>query len=471
MRRSGRLKAAAEKAAAVVAVETPSPQPPPSNETLSSSSPSPATTPSVSLPATTEEPEPKTRVDKGKKRALPNDVSTESSPTLETPASVDKGKAAVRGQARSTKRRRTTKQGEASSSSSPIDLVGASSKSLGKMKAVPFPLLHLPDDCLIIVFESCTVNDLCNLSRCCRRLDAVSGLDILWRPIAMELYKPSTIKVPPSVPNAASDGTTSVSSSAAAASSSSSSTSATAAASGSSSSSATVAAPSSSSVPPLAAALAASLHADAGSSSSSWNLSAVPYEQWPTTLARNVLPFPTRGYKLFLANLSQSHCFRCGVLVEGSIIGPVGVKALELFRRRYCKSCQKTELISKSQAKQNYLVTDKQIATLRCVQRGTGTRSAHLYLRTQVEQLSLTRWGTQKRIDEEKSKRKPRAPRQSRRTNLAGFLDFMFFTHMLFDSYEDDYEEDYYGGSGYPYSDDDEYYGDFGGGCACGECW
>ncbi|KAJ3328114.1 hypothetical protein HDU76_010563 [Blyttiomyces sp. JEL0837] len=118
------------------------------------------------------------------------------------------------------------------------------------------------------------------------------------------------------------------------------------------------------------------------------------------------LPLPKSNFKAFLARLSLERCFRCGVDArDRATIGAVGDAALEKFKRRYCKACQKTELVTRGDAKLHYLLTDKQLAQLTSITKPWYNKTCHLYLRSHVESLSVTRWGSRKAMEAEKERR------------------------------------------------------------------
>ncbi|KAI8853091.1 hypothetical protein BC829DRAFT_20190 [Chytridium lagenaria] len=126
-----------------------------------------------------------------------------------------------------------------------------------------------------------------------------------------------------------------------------------------------------------------------------------------TSAALPTLPLPTLGFKPFLASLSVDRCFRCGIDArDKSVIGAVGVAALKTFKRRYCKSCQKMELITRAEAREEYLLTEKQLAQLNSVTKPWYNKTCVLYLRSQVEDLADLKWGSDHALAAERERRR-----------------------------------------------------------------
>ncbi|RUO96763.1 hypothetical protein BC936DRAFT_141485 [Jimgerdemannia flammicorona] len=70
--------------------------------------------------------------------------------------------------------------------------------------------------------------------------------------------------------------------------------------------------------------------------------------------------------------------------------------------------CQSTEFINKTDAKERFLVTEKQLAAAKYVPKPWYGKQSYLYLESTIEQLSLERWGSERALKEAKSERKPR---------------------------------------------------------------
>ncbi|KAI8812094.1 hypothetical protein BJ742DRAFT_794800 [Cladochytrium replicatum] len=124
---------------------------------------------------------------------------------------------------------------------------------------------------------------------------------------------------------------------------------------------------------------------------------------------------PTTNVRQFLANLSVEHCFRCGIKATGkSALGRRGELVLAMYKRRYCKGCQRLELLTHVEAKDTYLVSDKELATLRHLEKPVHPDSHQssllyiLYLRDHVHSLAMRRWGSETGLEEERHRRKPR---------------------------------------------------------------
>ena len=85
------------------------------------------------------------------------------------------------------------------------------------------------------------------------------------------------------------------------------------------------------------------------------------------------------------------------------------LRAKEEFGRTYCKDCCYQVFITQSDAKSQFLVTDKQLGTLRFVKKDVpkmryrySSGYCCLYLKASVK---AKRWGSTRRLDEEKTKR------------------------------------------------------------------
>ncbi|RUS13995.1 hypothetical protein BC937DRAFT_94494 [Endogone sp. FLAS-F59071] len=121
-------------------------------------------------------------------------------------------------------------------------------------------------------------------------------------------------------------------------------------------------------------------------------------------------PAPKTGCRQFLADLARSvFCFRCGDRAETSAnVGQIDPDEMaDKFQRRYCRVCQQSVLINKTNAKNQYLVTDKQLSTVRFIKKPWYGKGSYLYLRSTIESLSMERWDTKENLNQEKARRDP----------------------------------------------------------------
>ncbi|KAJ3219768.1 hypothetical protein HDU67_009580 [Dinochytrium kinnereticum] len=70
------------------------------------------------------------------------------------------------------------------------------------------------------------------------------------------------------------------------------------------------------------------------------------------------------------------------------------------------KSCQKRELVTKAEAKDEFLMTEKQLAQLNYVTKPWYNKTCVLYLRPQVEDLAILKWGSERALSAERERRR-----------------------------------------------------------------
>ncbi|KAL1924459.1 uncharacterized protein VTP21DRAFT_4113 [Calcarisporiella thermophila] len=169
---------------------------------------------------------------------------------------------------------------------------------------------------------------------------------------------------------------------------------------------------------------------------------------------------PDGGYRRFLCDLADSdYCFHCGCrAVMKYELGELGERITQQFKRRYCKGCQKTELINKTNAKERYLVTDKQLQKIQYVEKKWYGKPSYLFLRSAIEALSIERWGTLEAMENEKLNRRPRF-----HTSRSRFTYFEFgYGFDIWPGFDEDYfyhdgfysDEEYFS-SEYSFNDND----------------
>ncbi|KAJ3130689.1 hypothetical protein HK101_004983, partial [Irineochytrium annulatum] len=251
-------------------------------------------------------------------------------------------------------------------------------------------LCDLPDELLILILSHCRPADLCTLSRSGRRLACLADLDDIWAPIAFDLYRPKLDSAAMMrkggapgdgdrdavLPEAGGDG---------------------------------VAGPDGGGGGARGGAEeegdivmggTAGIVAD--------DINATERDD-PCSLPPSL---PTKGFKSFLARLSAGpRCFRCGVDASDRTVlgGSVGVNVVKTFKRRYCKQCQKTELVTKTEARDSFLLTEKQLAQLNFVTKPWYNKTCFLYLRSHVSDMALQKHGSRAALDRELDRRRRRA--------------------------------------------------------------
>ncbi|KAJ3116389.1 hypothetical protein HDU96_009747 [Phlyctochytrium bullatum] len=242
----------------------------------------------------------------------------------------------------------------------------ASSITRGGSATDPLLLIGLPEEVIIQILQHCRPTDLCTLSKSCKRMAALASLDAIWKPIAAVMYQPA------SAAEAA-----------------------------------------------AARQLTWEEHFDEvmGSSTTLLNHPTSPIDDGvslpvPSSGATTTpLPLPLLNFKPFLATLSLTRCFRCGIDArDRAVIGSVGLEALDVFKRRYCKQCQKRELVTRAEARERWLVSEKQLAQLRCVAKPWYNKTCLLYLRSQVEDLAILKWGSSRLLAAERERRRTLKP-------------------------------------------------------------
>ncbi|KAJ3096496.1 hypothetical protein HDU97_005855 [Phlyctochytrium planicorne] len=279
-------------------------------------------------------------------------------------------------------------------------------------------LLLLPEEIVIHILRNCRPTDLCAAARSCKRLASIADLDAIWKPIASEMYKPATqIAIrsplpaarPPFISNKGHDYVdsdehslmgleirwTNSMNAAGPPCLSKSLENQTLTATGMTTPT-MVMDNSSTPIPFSHTNVKEKCEALASGAAESGFTTKLP-----------TLPLPNQGFKTFLASLSVNRCFRCGVDArDKAVIGAVGLAALKAFKRRYCKACQKLQLLTRIEAKEEYLMTEKQLAQLSFVTKPWYNKTCVLYLRSQVEDLAILKWGSGEALTAERERRR-----------------------------------------------------------------
>ncbi|KAI9355330.1 hypothetical protein DFJ73DRAFT_825174 [Zopfochytrium polystomum] len=221
----------------------------------------------------------------------------------------------------------------------------------------PPQLLFLPDELVIAVLRRVRAADLCRLGRTCRRLHALADIDELWAPIALGLYQPNLNRKQQQIQSHSQQANVRYQN-------------------------------------------VRQGHETALPAHQSTDAPSNAVENAPTPIAvcdpvaapSLALSLPAREFKRFLTSLARSQrCFRCGVDESGRETGGFADSIAEKFKRRYCKLCQTTELVTRTDAKSRYMLTNKQLARLTSVTKPWYSKDCNLYLKSHVESLAEQR--------------------------------------------------------------------------------
>ncbi|CAM9753888.1 unnamed protein product [Chrysoparadoxa australica] len=109
-------------------------------------------------------------------------------------------------------------------------------------------------------------------------------------------------------------------------------------------------------------------------------------------------------------------CESCGSINDNQPVGTtfcLDKSYWEAFGVHVCKNCKSSKdeykLISKKQAKEDYLLPDGDINVLKYIEKENphhqGFSRMKLYLRSQAHYRSMLRWGTEAKLDDEKQRR------------------------------------------------------------------